>query len=139
DGAFEIGLHGVANGVKLNADGANHFRHASSERSFCGESCSDGCTDEFAAIHERSPRRLVTVRFRKRTLHEQRNNGASIPLKILSGQAKKGRRMEKSAPPRGGQGEIRIGSGGRTAYGGRGERRWRAGSSKSRCNWHQRL
>ncbi len=59
DGAFEVGLHGVADGVKLNADGADHFRHASSERSFCGESCSNGRTDEFAAIHVRSPRQKV--------------------------------------------------------------------------------
>ncbi len=62
DGAFEVGLHGVANGVKLNADGADHFRHASGERSLCGERCGDGCTDEFAAIHERSPRRKVYSR-----------------------------------------------------------------------------
>src|SRR4029077_17786711 len=55
DGAFEVGLHGVAHGVELEADAVNVMRGVRSPGWLGGvcESCSDGSADKCASIHAR--------------------------------------------------------------------------------------
>src|SRR6267143_6197632 len=55
DGAFEVGLHGVAHGVELHADAVNVMcgvRCPGWPSGGC-ESCYDGCSDKCASIHGR--------------------------------------------------------------------------------------
>src|SRR6266436_4113079 len=55
DGAFKVGLHGVANGVKLQADAVNGVCGVRSPSRLGGgcESCCDGSADKSSSIHAR--------------------------------------------------------------------------------------
>ncbi len=55
DGAFEVGLHGVAHGVELHADGVNVMCGVRGPGWLgCGcESCCDGGANKCASIHAR--------------------------------------------------------------------------------------
>src|SRR5713226_4819320 len=84
DGAFEVGFHGVAHGVELEADAVNVMCVRSPGRLGGGcESCCDGSADKCASIHGRhftpSGRKGNRDSAKKRCRRSYNTNGWRLP------------------------------------------------------------